>query len=123
LEIEMTRSQLVALFITLGLAVIAVGIILAATSRADSMDDLYVSNLHSQGITSKSGDSSLIAAGHLVCQQRAKGVSGLNIAYAIEDATNLSPFQAGYLVGSAEGAYCPGFYDGPPTGRSPSSTV
>lgn len=119
----MTRTQLVALVITVMLAVLALGIILAATSRANGVDDMYLSNLHSQGISSYGGDRDLIAAGHLVCQERSDGLSGLQIAHAILAVTDLTPFSAGYLVGSAEGAYCPSLYDGPPTGRSPGYAV
>lgn len=118
-----TRTKVLAFLFLLAMGGIAAALILSATARADTTDDVYVSNLHSQGITSSGGDSSLIAAGHLVCQQRANGMSGLAIAYAIEDATNLRPYQAGYMVGAAEGAYCRSLYDGPPVNGGSPTTV
>lgn len=115
-----TRARIAMLAFLMAVGALAALIILSATARADTMDDRYVSVLHTQGISSSGGDSSLIAAGHLVCRERANGMSGLAIAYQIEGATNLGPYDAGYLVGAAEGAYCPWLGD---AGASSGSTV
>lgn len=84
----------------------------APTARADATDDTFIAVLKANGILHES-DQAAIAAGRLVCQQLATGVSQDEIATDVMNSSGLDGAHAGHFVAVAERAYCPQFADIP----------
>lgn len=84
----------------------------SATPSSDpAVDQQFVATLKSAGIKSKSGDdATLIAAGHLVCQEFDAGKTFKQVVADFSGST-LTDYQKGFLIGAATTAYCPNHRD------------
>lgn len=86
-------------------AMLAAAVGAMAPAHADSNDSTYLATLKLQGITGNRQD--LIDNGHLICAKRRAGMSDNAIIGEIMVETGLSKYDAGYMDGAAEAAYCP----------------
>lgn len=98
--------------IRLLLGCLAIGALSAApVARADTTDDIYLKVLHRQGITSSThGDDGLIALAQQICADRASGFDeDAEIDRVSAANPKLDDYNAGFILGAAEMAYCPAY--------------
>lgn len=78
-----------------------------ATARADAVDDKFLAQLRSEGITDHVSNAHAIEAGHFVCVKLDNGVSPTDVANDVLNSSSMPAFHSGYFVGAAIDAYCP----------------
>ncbi|MGH7954445.1 MAG: DUF732 domain-containing protein [Gloeomargaritales cyanobacterium] len=77
----------------------------AATNQTHVSDQLFIANLD-KGNVPHTDDSQTIKLGHSVCTQLDSGVSFVSVGLSLMS-TGLDVNQAGFLIGTSIGAYCP----------------
>lgn len=87
-------------------ALLGTGIAVAAADPSTVEEWAFIATLDAQGITYASPDQA-VAGGMAVCSYRDLGFSEMSTVLMVERNSGLSPFDAGYLVGAAEAAFCP----------------
>jgi hypothetical protein len=115
--------------IRIALALVALGaslaaIWLAATGRADTIDDDYVAVLTANGIPGT--PAQMIGNGHAVCHAFAAGTSFLDVVVELSTYGDITMRQAAYETGAAVGAYCSqyrGLIENPATGSGSATPV
>ncbi|WP_280393260.1 DUF732 domain-containing protein [Nocardia wallacei] len=81
----------------------------AATLSKDEIADLsFIAALRKEGVRFSS-ESAVITLGHTVCDGRRAGGTPEAVAMAVVSSGYYSLSDAGYIVGAAQGAYCPEF--------------
>jgi Protein of unknown function (DUF732) len=105
-----TRSLSAARSPLAGLAVVVALLSLAAVtapiSRADAVDDKFLTALKSKGINFESAQAAIIA-GHEVCDELDLGRQPSDVANDVTKNSNLDGYHAGYFVGASIAAFCP----------------
>lgn len=105
----MTRVRIALLGIMISSGWIAAAV-WAAHSRAETLDELYVENLHEVGIYAAAGDAGLIEAGHMVCDAFRIGESFSDAeTLLVSNNPKLSSIGAAQIIGAATAAYCPSY--------------
>jgi Protein of unknown function (DUF732) len=79
----------------------------AATARADTNDNKFLSVLKSEGITDHVSPSHAIEAAHTVCQKLDQGMTPTQVANDVLNSSNMPAYHSGYFVGASIDAYCP----------------
>jgi hypothetical protein len=91
--------------------VLSLGAVVAALTcpvvHADAIDDTFLAALRSKGINYGTPVTALTAA-HEVCDELDIGRSTQEVANEVIHNSNLDGYHAGYFVGAAVRAYCPG---------------
>ncbi len=86
--------------------VLSASLFSAAPASADDTDDAFIAALQNHGINMPDRDAA-IATAHCICDGFGKGDTRAHLVLSIVKATNLSPHQAGYLIGASVASYCP----------------
>ncbi len=84
----------------------AASLLPTAPASADDADDAFIAALQDHGINVPDRNAA-IATAHSICDGFAKGDSRSHLVLSIVKGTNLSPHQAGYLIGASVASYCP----------------
>jgi|SRR5271163_1224908 len=84
----------------------AAALICAGQASADQTDDAFIVALQRGGIALKDRDAA-IAMGHTVCVGLAKGATAISMVMTFMTNADLSPTEAGHVVGVSVAAYCP----------------
>lgn len=104
----MNKNMIAAAVVTAAALLPGAAVWMAGNANATPNDELYLSVLHDEGIYSHNGDGALIVAAHEVCRERLNGVDEMIVVIHVAIASpELSNYDAGYMVGAAEGVYCP----------------
>lgn len=78
---------------------------LATAKASPATDSAFISTIEKAGIGYTSRDAA-ITAGHAVCTLFDYGFSFLDVGDVVLEETELSPYQAGWLIGAATFAFC-----------------
>lgn len=93
------------------LAVIAVAATALAAAPEAKADDVqaFIEILRERGISARSGDGSLVAAGQFVCTGIGEGYTPMDMAQFVYENTDnsITMEDAGFIVGAAVGGLCP----------------
>ncbi len=84
----------------------AAALLFAAPASADQTDDAFIAALQKHGITFTTRDAA-INTGHSMCAGLDKGQAATNLVLSIVKDTNLTPREAGYVLGASVTSYCP----------------
>ncbi|BDB42606.1 hypothetical protein Mkiyose1665_05850 [Mycobacterium kiyosense] len=76
-------------------------------AHADSVDDRFLAQLRSEGITDHISNAHAIEAGHFVCVKLDNGMSPNDVATDVLNSSSMPAYHSGYFVGAAIDAYCP----------------
>jgi hypothetical protein len=94
--------------VTAAIGAAAVGLATVGLATAGTVDDAFLAQMKSQGISFGSPQQA-VNQGHQVCTELAVGKNAAVVAIATIGRAHLTPRQAGYFVGAAAKAYCPQF--------------
>jgi hypothetical protein len=83
-----------------------VAVATASTAEASTIDDAFIAQMNSLGITFSS-PAEAVKEGHQVCRELDAGKSGTDVATEVLKQTDLTSHQAAYFVVDATKAYCP----------------
>jgi hypothetical protein len=89
------------------LATAAVVLLAVPTAHADAVDDNFLAELASQGITDHISSLHAIQAGHFACVKLDNGFTVTDVVTDVADSSGMSAYQCGFFVGAAINAYCP----------------
>jgi hypothetical protein len=90
------------------MAVASIGLLaMAPTARADAVDDKFVAQLKTEGITDHVSPAHAIEAGHFVCVKLDNGVSPSDVVADVLNSSNMPAYHSGFFVGAAIDSYCP----------------
>lgn len=78
-----------------------------APAHADTVDDKFLAELRSEGITDHISNSHAIEAAHFVCDRLDSGMSPNEVASDVLNSSSMPAFHAGFFVGASIDAYCP----------------
>jgi Protein of unknown function (DUF732) len=74
---------------------------------ADNIDDKFLSDLRSEGISDHLSNSHAIDAGHVVCVQLDNGMSTADVVNDVLNSSQMPAYHSGFFVGASIDAYCP----------------
>lgn len=81
-----------------------------AVAQVDDNDQRFVKLLAQGGIVPKtdltSFTDSAVKAAHAVCNERARGLTELQVASSVQQNAGLPPYESGWFVGASESIYC-----------------
>lgn len=69
-------------------------------------EQVYLDTLDAGGIAYSTNDAAIIA-GNSVCEYLRSGGTGIEATDVVMSSTSYSAYEAGYIVGAAQGALCP----------------
>jgi hypothetical protein len=85
-----------------------IGLLVAVpTAHADAIDDKFLAQLKTQGITDHESAAHAIEAGHYVCVKLDNGVSPTDVVNDVLASSSMPAYHSGFFVGAAIEAYCP----------------
>lgn len=79
------------------------------SSGYSSTDRSFLSSVHQRTAISTYPDGNLVTYGHWICDEREAGFSESDVSTFLSGELNLSYYDASWLVGASEGAYCPAY--------------
>src|ERR1700753_685052 len=89
-------------------AVVLIGLAASApTAHADAVDDKFLTQLKSEGITDHVSSAHAIEAGHFVCVKLDNGVSPSDVVTDVLNTSNMPAYHSGFFVGATIDSYCP----------------
>ena len=89
-------------------AVVLIGLAASAPAApADAVDDKFLTQLKSEGITDHVSSAHAIEAGHFVCVKLDNGVSASDVVTDVLNSSNMPAYHSGFFVGATIDSYCP----------------
>jgi hypothetical protein len=89
-------------------AVASIGLLaLGPVAHADAVDDKFLAQLKTEGITDHVSSAHAIEAGHFVCVKLDNGVSPSDVVNDVLNSSNMPAYHCGFFVGAAIDSYCP----------------
>ncbi|WP_232021919.1 DUF732 domain-containing protein [Mycobacterium basiliense] len=76
-------------------------------AHADTIDDKFLAELSSEGITDHISSGHAIQAGHTVCVKLDNGLTPGEVVSDVLLSSNMPAFHSGFFVGASIDAYCP----------------
>ncbi len=90
------------------MATASIGLLVGVpVAHADTIDDHFLSQLKSEGITDHVSGAHAIEAAHFVCVKLDNGASPTEVVADVLNSSSMPVYHSGFFVGASIDAYCP----------------